>query len=71
MRKSLLKLALAAAFACAALWQAAAPAPALAFTCQDICFSEWNSCRLDCRFFPYPGCANDCWQEQQTCLAGC
>lgn len=47
------------------------PAPARAYTCQEICAGEWSSCRLDCRFSPYPGCTNDCWQEYQTCLAGC
>ena len=39
--------------------------------CTDLCGSEYNSCRLDCRFQPYPGCANDCWLEYQACLGGC
>ena len=47
------------------------PAPARAYTCQEICGGEWSSCRLDCRFTPYTGCSNDCWQEYQACLAAC
>lgn len=42
-----------------------------ASSCTDLCAIEYNDCRLDCRFFPYPGCANDCWQAWQLCLAGC
>ena len=41
------------------------------YTCSQLCASEYSSCKLDCRFQPYPGCANDCWMEYQTCLAGC
>lgn len=42
-----------------------------ASTCQDLCRSDYTSCRLDCYHTGYPGCANDCWQEEQLCLAGC
>ncbi|HYO16313.1 MAG TPA: hypothetical protein VE685_24200 [Thermoanaerobaculia bacterium] len=48
-----------------------APVPSSAYTCQDFCLSDYNSCKLDCRFHPYTGCANDCWQEYQACLAAC
>jgi hypothetical protein len=49
-----------------------APAKSVhASTCTDICGSEYKSCQLDCRFNPYPGCANQCWMEYQACLAGC
>ena len=47
------------------------PAPARAYTCQQICSSEYSSCKLDCRFTPYPGCLNDCTQEYNACIAGC
>jgi hypothetical protein len=46
-------------------------APVNLSSCTDLCLTEYNSCRLDCRFQPYPGCANDCWLEYQACLAGC
>ncbi|HXU29797.1 MAG TPA: hypothetical protein VN851_04385 [Thermoanaerobaculia bacterium] len=41
------------------------------YTCSQLCGSEYSSCKLDCRFQPYPGCANDCWLAYQACLAGC
>ncbi|HEY9422751.1 MAG TPA: hypothetical protein VIW92_15155 [Thermoanaerobaculia bacterium] len=47
------------------------PAPAHAYTCQEICLGEYNSCQMDCRFSPYPGCYNDCDQWYYACLAGC
>jgi hypothetical protein len=46
-------------------------APVNLATCQQLCASEYSSCKLDCRFQPYPGCANDCWMAYQACLAGC
>jgi hypothetical protein len=39
--------------------------------CTDICYSENTSCKLDCRFNPYPGCLSDCSSELQACLAAC
>ena len=42
-----------------------------ASSCTTICNAEHSDCLSDCRFFPYTGCANDCWQEWQICLAGC
>lgn len=39
--------------------------------CTDICFSEWTSCKLDCRFNPYPGCLSFCNSDYQACLAAC
>lgn len=39
--------------------------------CTDICASEYTSCKVDCRFNPYPGCTNQCWLAYQSCLAGC
>lgn len=39
--------------------------------CTDGCLGDYQSCRLDCRFFPYTGCANDCYTEYQACLAAC
>ncbi len=45
--------------------------PIKLYTCAQLCFTEYTSCKLDCRFWPYPGCANDCYAEYQSCLAGC
>lgn len=42
-----------------------------ASACTDICAGEYSSCKLDCRFNPYPGCLNECTTDYQTCLAGC
>ncbi|MBW8878499.1 MAG: hypothetical protein JF614_26360 [Acidobacteria bacterium] len=42
-----------------------------AYTCAQLCDGDYHSCQVDCRFSPYPGCANDCRNEWQTCLAGC
>jgi hypothetical protein len=39
--------------------------------CTDLCYSENFSCKLDCRFTPYPGCLTDCANELQACLAAC
>lgn len=55
----------------AAVQPAAPPVAPINLTCSGVCFSEYNSCKLDCRFQPYPGCANDCWLTYQACLAGC
>lgn len=49
----------------------ALPFAPINLTCSGLCFSEYSSCKLDCRFQPYPGCANDCWLAYQACLAGC
>ncbi|HEX6901179.1 MAG TPA: hypothetical protein VF789_15750 [Thermoanaerobaculia bacterium] len=46
----------------------AAPAHA---SCVQICGSEYASCKLDCRFNPYPGCLNDCTMEYNACVAAC
>ena len=40
-------------------------------TCLDICTSEYNSCKIDCRFNPYPGCLTDCNNEYNACKAAC
>jgi hypothetical protein len=45
--------------------------PAHAFTCAEICGSEYTSCKIDCRFNPYPGCTTDCNTEYSTCLSHC
>jgi len=71
MKKALWKLAFASTLGIAALAKLAAPTQAFAYTCTDICAGEYASCRLDCRFTPYTGCLNDCFQEYQACLAGC
>ena len=42
-----------------------------AYTCAQICDSDYHSCQIDCRFFPYTGCANDCHSAWLACLAGC
>jgi len=42
-----------------------------ASTCTDACLTDYTSCKVDCRFTPYPGCLNDCWTEYQACLAAC
>ncbi len=49
----------------------ALPQPINLYTCAQLCASEYSSCKLDCRFQPYTGCANDCWLAYQACLAGC
>src|SRR6185295_128466 len=46
-------------------------APIFLFSCVQICGSEDASCKLDCRFNPYPGCLNDCTSEYNACVAGC
>ena len=45
--------------------------PAHAATCMDLCLSDDHSCRIDCRFNPYPGCLSDCQADYQACLAAC
>jgi hypothetical protein len=40
-------------------------------TCLDNCLGEFNSCKLDCRFNPYPGCLTDCNNEYNACKAAC
>ena len=60
-----------AAPATAVVQPGALPFAPLNLTCSGLCFSEYSSCKLDCRFQPYPGCANDCWLAYQACLAGC
>jgi hypothetical protein len=45
--------------------------PAHASACTDICLSEDNSGRIDCRFNPYPGCTTDCRNEYDACVAAC
>jgi hypothetical protein len=71
MKKTLWKLAFASTLGIAALAKLASPTPAFAFTCQQICAAENSSCKLDCRFTPYPGCQTDCFHENQACLAAC
>jgi len=45
--------------------------PVHASTCTDICLGDYTSCKMDCRFNPYPGCLNDCTHDYNVCLAGC
>jgi hypothetical protein len=47
------------------------PATVSASPCTDLCYSEYNSCKLDCRFNPYTGCLQDCNNELNACLAAC
>jgi len=47
------------------------PEPVFLSACTDLCYSEWNSCRVDCHFQPYPGCIQDCNQERDACIAAC
>ncbi len=57
--------------ATAAVQPGGLPFAPINLTCSGLCSSEHSSCKLDCRFQPYPGCANDCWLAYQACLAGC
>jgi hypothetical protein len=45
--------------------------PAHASTCTDICLGDYSSCKVDCRFNPYPGCLSDCSSDYQACLSHC
>lgn len=69
MKRALFKLAFASTLGIALLAKLAAPAHA--YTCQELCLGDYNSCKLDCRFTPYPGCLTDCSHEYQACLAAC
>ncbi len=48
------------------------PAPVHANDCYNRCWSEDNSCRLDCAWGGYyPGCYEDCDRQYNACMANC